>query len=134
MKFNCTLLVDDDSTSNMISERVLNKIQLTNTIQVTWNGREAIDYIHDSLNEDNEQGKPWPDLILLDINMPEMNGFEFLDEYLKVDTHGKVIKIVMLTSSIDRNDIETSKQYPIHGYITKPLTPEKLQNAVNDLI
>ncbi|MEI8280350.1 MAG: response regulator [Bacteroidota bacterium] len=132
MKFSFTLLVDDDSTSNLISERILSKTNLTEKVHVTWNGKEAIDYIVSSIDEGNDI-VDCPDFILLDINMPIMDGFEFLDAFQKIDTRGKDIKIVMLTSSIDRHDMETSKKYPIHGYITKPLTFEKLLSAVEQL-
>ncbi len=121
-KFNKVLLVDDDKINNYINLRLIRRIGLSEEIIVTNNGQEAITYLKNC--EKNEQ----PTLILLDINMPVMDGFEFLEEYEKLK--GNTVErpmIVVLTTSTNTNDIKKVESSPIAaGYINKPLTEENL--------
>ena len=72
--------------------------------------------------------------MFLDINMPEMDGFEFLKKFQQIDNPRKAfVKIYILTSSDSSIDKEESKKYPIAGYIVKPLTVEKLENIVQGI-
>ncbi|GAL86569.1 response regulator rcp1 [Sporocytophaga myxococcoides] len=121
-KFNKVLLVDDDKINNYINLRLIRRIGLSEEIIVTNNGQEAITYLKKC--DKNEL----PTLILLDINMPVMDGFEFLEEYekLKVNTVERPM-IVVLTTSTNTNDIKKVESSPIAaGYINKPLTEENL--------
>jgi CheY-like chemotaxis protein len=124
-KINCILLVDDDNINNFINERLLKKLNITNNVKVAMNGEEALDFIKNNKEEIH------PELILLDINMPVMDGFEFLQEYNKVDFNGKLKPhIIMLTTSTNPNDVNKVKQSDITGYINKPLTESKIMEIV----
>jgi CheY-like chemotaxis protein len=119
------LLVDDDEINNFISIKLIKKALLNTEITACLNGKFAIDQLLDMKSK--ESGK-LPDYILLDINMPIMNGWEFLDEYerLKIDPEGKT-KIFIISSSVFSNDISKAKSYPlVVDFISKPLNIEKI--------
>jgi CheY-like chemotaxis protein len=126
-KVKSILLVDDDSTSNFMAQLLLEDLNVAEHISTTLNGQEALDYIQTHSTADT-----CPNLILLDINMPVMNGFEFLEHFrqLPVSNH---IQVVMLTSSVYHKDMEKAKSYQINYYVSKPLTTEKLQEIFSDL-
>lgn len=124
--FNNVLLVDDDAVSNFINEMTLQEMNFSNFIHVSENGKEALHYLTQSLMEREE----YPELILLDINMPVMDGFQFLEEFEKLPSNiRKSIRVVMLTSSNATLDISKAKRYNINGYIVKPLCKSKLEEV-----
>lgn len=129
-KLNCILLIDDDDAINFIHEWVINKVDCAEKIEKVENGVEALEYL-----ESTKDGKhPQPDLIFLDINMPRMNGWEFLEEYHKLDEDkkGKII-LVMLTSSLNPADLAKSKTITeVHAFKSKPLTIESLQDILKE--
>lgn len=120
------LLVDDDEINNFISIKLIKKA-LTNTdIMACLNGRYAIDQLVEIQRKDPSQ---LPDYILLDINMPIMNGWEFLDEYKRInlDPLGKS-KIFIISSSVFSNDINKARSYPlVKDFISKPLNVDKIK-------
>lgn len=126
-KINCILLVDDDKASNFLNELLIQDLGIASRIEVAKNGVEALQMI----DQYNKNKHVCPELILLDINMPVMDGFEFLQTYqnLNFDNKQSVI-IVMLTSSSNPKDIEKVKQAGIEDFLTKPLTEEKLNKVV----
>ena len=112
------LLVDDDKVLNFLTAKSFKKSGLVQKIEVAYNGREALNYLLHATEI--------PDFILLDIGMPVMNGFEFLDEYCKLDLK-KRPKIAIYTGSIEEADQEKAKSYEdIVEFIIKPLTPQNL--------
>lgn len=121
-KFKEVLLVDDDPVTNFINEKVLRKLHLTDEIRIATNGQEALGIIKGNCDEDLD----CPELILLDINMPVMNGFEFLEQYrcLPVKNREKV-HIIILSSSSNPTDLKMAalNNIPI---LSKPLTGEVL--------
>lgn len=120
------LLVDDDEINNFISIKLIKKALLTSDIMACLNGRFAIDQLVDIQKRDPEK---LPDYIFLDINMPIMNGWEFLEEYkrLNIDPLGKS-KIFIISSSVFSNDINRAKSYPIvKSFVSKPLSVEKIK-------
>jgi CheY-like chemotaxis protein len=127
-KLNCVLLVDDDDMTNFLNRRVLEQYDCTHTIEVAENGEKALEYLTQKTNE----GYPSPDLILLDINMPRMNGWEFLEEYTKLnDTQKGEVVIVMLTTSLNPDDKTTAENNDeISDFINKPLTPDELKSVL----
>jgi CheY-like chemotaxis protein len=120
------LLVDDDEINNFISIKLIKKALLNTEIMACLNGKYAIEQLSDIQRKDPEK---LPDYILLDINMPIMNGWEFLDEYkrLNLDPLGKS-KIYIISSSVFSNDINKARSYPlVKDFISKPLNVEKIK-------
>jgi CheY-like chemotaxis protein len=119
------LLVDDDEINNFISIKLIKKALANTEIMACLNGKFAIDQLYDIQKNDPAR---LPDYILLDINMPIMNGWEFLDEYkrLNIDPQGKT-KIYIISSSVFSNDINKARSYPlVKDFISKPLNVEKI--------
>ena len=119
------LLVDDDEINNFISIKLIKKALANANITACLNGRFAIDELSRIQKTDPDL---LPDFILLDINMPIMNGWEFLDEYkrLNLDPAGKS-KIYIISSSVFSNDITKAKSYPlVKNFVSKPLSVEKI--------
>lgn len=115
------LLVDDDEIFHLLGIRTLQSIGLTdNQIQTALNGRQALEIF-------NNPGGKLPDIILLDLNMPIMNGFEFLEVFGKLSVEKRNdAKIVVLTSSDNPLDIERAMKLGATQYLTKPLTEDML--------
>lgn len=126
-KLNSILLVEDDSITNFINERLLRKLDVADDIKIALNGYDAISCIQSLVNGGNE----CPNLIFLDINMPVMDGFEFLNEFKKLEFDNKEdVIIVVLTTSTNLSDIEKLKGSGNTDFINKPLTKEKVQDVV----
>ena len=120
------LLIDDDEINNFISIKLIKKALLNTEIMACLNGKFAIDQLADIQRKDPTK---MPDYILLDINMPIMNGWEFLEEFkrLNIDPLGKS-KIYIISSSVFSNDINKAKSYPlVKDFISKPLNVEKIK-------
>ncbi|WP_020601888.1 response regulator [Spirosoma spitsbergense] len=118
-KLNCILLVDDDPDDNYYHQIVINKMNIVNQIDIAVNGIEAMAYLK------NENQTP-PEIIFLDINMPKMNGWEFLEEYknLDIDKRAKVL-IMILTTSANPDYIKKAKEIQdVTGFVTKPISQE----------
>lgn len=119
------LLVDDDEINNFISIKLIKKALLSTEITACLNGKFAIDQLSEIHKNDPEK---LPDYILLDINMPIMNGWEFLDEFkrLNITTQDKC-KIYIISSSVFSNDINKARSYPlVRDFVSKPLNVEKI--------
>jgi len=131
---NLILLVDDDETTNILNKRLLEEMQVAKQIKVCTNGREAIEYLTDACSEDSTSDKVCPDLIFLDIKMPVMDGFSFLDEYQNrnLDAKDHVI-IMMLTSSASFYDLERLKNYnKVKKHYSKTLTKYDVQEVLQE--
>lgn len=125
-KLNCILLIDDDEITNFINLNLLEDLQMASQIEITTNGKEALEFL-----EKNYQETSCPELILLDINMPMLDGFEFLEQFQKLDLKNKdKAKMVVLTTSNNPKDIEKLQEYGVENLINKPLTKEKLENLI----
>lgn len=121
------LLVDDDKIFNFLSEKTIGSLGLANEIHFALNGQEAL-----ALLEQCSQGKlSRPDIIFLDLNMPIMNGYEFIEAFAQLDLPDKDrITIVVLTSSADPQDIERVKEMGIRYYFNKPLSKEEIKKMI----
>jgi CheY-like chemotaxis protein len=127
---NCTLLIDDDEVSNYLSKSLLAKFMISNGIQTVSSGMEALQFI---VNYDPDLNS-CPELIFLDINMPVMNGFEFLDSFRQLTFLNKEnVRIVMLTNSYNEDDVEKCKEYGVLQYVNKPLTDQKIKDLIEKI-
>jgi len=114
MKQNCPfLLVEDDKIDAMTVKRAMSEINIKNELHIVDNGEKALEYL---LNNGNKR----PCLILLDLNMPKMNGIEFLN-IIKNDTSLKTIPVVVITTSNEEQDKLESFRLGIAGYMLKPV-------------
>lgn|SRR5690554_1339138 len=129
-KYKCTLVVDDDPISCFINQKILELTKITQQVKIVHNGAEAIKFIRNSIQEPPDK-QTLPDLIFLDLNMPVMNGFEFLSVFQGFPTaYRKEVKIVVLTSSNNIADRKKAKDFNVAGYINKPLTIESARSLL----
>jgi len=134
-KLNCVLLVDDSPTDNFIHKLVIEKAGITEHLEIALNGRKALDFLITKGN----CGKPessycQPELIFLDINMPVMDGWEFLVEYNKLDLNqkGEIIIIMLTTSFIPGDSIRAESILAGCYFQSKPLTIEMMIEIMKD--
>lgn len=124
------LLVEDDHVDVMNVQRAFKKNNISNPLHVACNGIEALDLLRGT--EGREKIIPTPRIILLDINMPKMNGIEFLKE-LRNDKVLRSITVFIMTTSNDDKDKFEAYNLNVAGYIVKPVSFEKFVNAVSIL-
>jgi len=108
------LLIEDDELDIISVERSLKKLEIKYILHTAYNGLEALNMLRSTTD------KLVPDVILLDINMPRMNGIEFL-KVLRADEHLKDLKVFIMTTSSEGNDRFAAEELGISGYIIKPL-------------
>jgi CheY-like chemotaxis protein len=118
------LLIDDDEISNFLTATVLRNSQVFGHIQVTSDGQEALGWLE---TQQQATGR-YPDLILLDLNMPNMNGFNFLKSLRNLPGTNPKSRIIILSTSNYQEDFENLKRFPeVEVFLPKPLTEESLQ-------
>lgn len=123
------LLVEDNEGDIMLAKEALKNTRFITHISVSRDGEEALDFL---FSKSNSRGHELPDLVLLDINMPRVNGFEVLT-VMKENEKLKVIPVVMLTTSSAEKDIELAYKHRANCYITKPLDIEKFIEMVQKM-
>lgn len=125
------LCVDDDPITLMLCKKVVERVDFAKEIITANNGKEAIIYF-DNLFEERKVNNSivYPKLVLLDLNMPVMDGWEFLESYMNKYYQDIFIstRFIVLSSSIDPYDINRAKTYPVIGFLSKPITKEMLEN------
>lgn len=124
-------IVDDDEIYKFTMKRMIEINQLAKKLLIFSDGEEAINFMIDNVANSVDL----PDVIFLDINMPIMDGFQFMEEYVKLKpTVGKKITIYMVTSSVDSVDIDRAKSISeISDYIIKPIKSEELKIIIQNL-
>jgi len=124
IQLNCILLIDDDEPTNFLNKLTLEQSGCTRQIRVAQSGQEALNYL--------QNAAPRPDLIFLDINMPAMDGWEFLERYRDLpDARKADIVLIMLTTSLNPDDEKRTRAIPeVAGFENKPLSPEQLNNLL----
>lgn len=126
------LFVDDDPITLMLCKKVISKAAFSNQIITAQNGEEAINLFRNLL-DDSE--KTVPELIFLDLNMPIMGGWEFLEEFNKStfkQFHN--IKVIVLSSTIDPEDLEKIKEFPmVMDFLPKPISLSMLNKVTEAL-
>jgi CheY-like chemotaxis protein len=121
------MLIDDNPHDNFFHERAIRMVDTESTVIVKENGIQALEYLKSS------KGTAPADLIFLDINMPGMNGWEFLQQYVQLDKElQNGIIVIMLTTSDNPDDQEKAHQLDfVSDFITKPLTQEAMQKIID---
>lgn len=124
-------IVDDDDIFVFLTTKIIEQTNLVDLIKVFGNGLDAINF----LKENKNNVDALPDIILLDLSMPIMNGWQFLEEYNKLNpTIGKKITIYICSSSISPDDITRAKTISeVSDYIIKPITKDKLIDLIKKL-
>jgi CheY-like chemotaxis protein len=120
------LLIEDDAIHIKLIRRALEKGGFGDNITCLGDGEKAIEYL---FPEDKRERTPLPKLILLDVNLPKINGIEVLKR-IKEDERMRIIPVVMLTTSNNRTDMEKCFKYSANSYIVKPLD---FQNFINTM-
>ena len=123
-KLRRVLLIDDYAADNFMNQMLLEELDCAEKIDVATNGKLALDFLTTKI----DGAYPRPELILLDINMPVMNGWEFLDAYeqLPPDQDGAVV-LMMLTTSLNPDDEQAAKaRSDVSEFVSKPLTRDVL--------
>lgn len=125
-KLPAVLLVDDDQTTNYLNRMLLQRLNVTDHILVAHDGREALDLLTTYCVPPTPE---CPRLILLDVNMPGMNGIEFLEAYRQLPLAAqKALVIVMLTTSLHPRDVQRVQALDtVAGFVSKPLTAAKME-------
>ncbi len=124
------LLVEDNEDDIEITLKAFGKARIKNNIFVVQDGQEALDFVYHQGKYEDQAKYPRPDIILLDINMPRINGYQVL-EYLKKDEQYDAIPIIILTSSKDNKDIVGSYKNGAVSYIQKPVKFEDFTGFVD---
>ncbi len=122
------LLIDDDRIYQFAARKTIEATGFADNIVIYSNGEDAINYLKRSIKDETSL----PDVIFLDVNMPVMNGWEFLEEYSAIKQGLiKPVIIYVVSSSVDEFDVSKSRQYDtVKGYIVKPVLREKFRQIL----
>ncbi|MBK5279803.1 MAG: response regulator [Bacteroidia bacterium] len=125
--YRIVMLIDDNEIDNLINQKMIEAANITETIYTHTGAKSAIEFLK-NIEKLDFADKVLPDVIFLDIDMPLMDGFQFLVEFEKLGNLAKKkCKIVMLTSSINPQDLSRSKKFPnVKLYLNKPLSNDSL--------
>jgi two-component system response regulator len=126
------LLVEDNSDDVEMTLRALRKANIVNNIKVARDGAEALKFIFGEGTQTGPRVEDMPKLILLDLKLPKIDGFEVLKR-IKSDSRTKTIPIVVLTSSKEQQDVVETYQLGVNSYIVKPVKLEGFVDAVGRL-
>jgi CheY-like chemotaxis protein len=127
-KLACILLIDDDPDDNYIHQIVIDSWGKCEAVRIAESGSDALTYLTNTAAGNYIR----PEVILLDINMPGMNGFEFLEEYHKLPDHLKSnVVVMMLTTSLNPADVDRAGKFDeVTSYDNKPLTKAMLDRVL----
>ena len=127
-KYPAVMLIDDNEIDNLINQKMIEAASIAENIYIHTGARSAIEFLKNVEKLEKAGQELLPSIIFLDIDMPLMDGFQFLDEFEKLsETTKTTSKVVMLTSSINPQDLNRSKKHKyVAEYINKPLSQESL--------
>ena len=133
---NKVLCIDDDAITLMICKTTIKRASFSNEVITAFNGQEAIEYYKElAVNSSEKDTNDYPQIIFLDLNMPIVSGWEFLDDFMNL-FYAKFnkTKVIILSSTVDPLDKERAKKYPIVvDFFCKPITKEMLSEIKNKL-
>ncbi|MBD0399799.1 response regulator [Flammeovirga sp. EKP202] len=123
------LLIDDSESINFFNRLIIEDSKITRKCTFFLSAEKGLDY----LKQEDKERYPLPNIIFLDINMPRMNGWEFITEYDKLDIEiREQISLFLLTTSINDDDLQKANMLPtVKGYLNKPLSVETIMSAYN---
>ncbi|HOO08983.1 MAG TPA: response regulator [Cyclobacteriaceae bacterium] len=126
-KYRNVMLIDDNEIDNLINQKMIEAAAIAENIYTHTGAKSAIEFLR-NMEKLAVASEVLPDVIFLDIDMPLMDGFQFLDEFEKLSSNTrKACKIIMLTSSINPQDFDRSKKYKnVLLYLNKPLSHESI--------
>lgn len=127
------LAVEDDPNDTLFLQRAFRKLGFGEVLRVLADGQEARDYLSGQEKYADPIACPVPDLIILDLKLPRLNGFEFLS-WLRVDTRLASTPVVVLTSSSDPGDIERARTFGVLSYFVKPGGFERLLECAREIV
>lgn len=123
------LLIDDDPLTGILHKRIIEGLNISSRIEIADSGEAALQLIEQYIRSGNEE--KIPQLILLDINMPFMDGYQFLEAYHSLEfNHKDSVVVAVLTTSFRHKDKIRVKEYQIQDYIEKPLTEERMMELM----
>jgi CheY-like chemotaxis protein len=131
-KIKTVLIIDDDEPTTFIHKKIIQNSGLVEDVHIVYSGQEALNFL--SRKNDQVNDHPIPELIFLDINMPAMDGWEFITQYKKLkNIQTAEIVIVMLTTSLNPDDEMKAKEIKeVCGFKNKPLTKQLIEEiAIN---
>jgi CheY-like chemotaxis protein len=122
------LLVEDDEADIMLAQRAFERANIWNKMDVVRSGQEALDYIYNQSNFTDRTKYPRPGLILLDLNLPGIDGRDVLDKLHK-DSHMKTIPVVIISTSDYERDIEFGRAREVQHYLIKPIQVDNVMET-----
>ncbi len=126
MKVDIACIIDDDPIFVFGTKKIMEVANFSKSIMVFQNGQEAIQNLKPII----EKGENVPEVILLDLNMPIMDGWEFLDEFIKIPSQQEIV-IFIVTSSVDPADVQRAKKYDkVSNYLVKPIRSQQLKEIL----
>lgn len=127
-KYNNVLFIDDNELDNFINEKMIEAHFYAKKVYVSTNGKSALEFINNLLISDGASHGTYPEVMFIDLNMPIMDGFEFIENFKKInDAKLLACKIVILTSSISNSDKSKVEKFGNDiVFVNKPLTDEIL--------
>lgn len=130
-KVDNTCIIDDDPIFIYGTKRIMNEVGFSDNILVYNNGQDAIE----GLTAMSDEGKDLPSVIFLDLNMPIMNGWEFLEDFAKIPNKNvEKVTVYILSSSVDPRDLQRIKNYNmVSNYILKPISPNDLKSVLEEV-
>jgi two-component system, chemotaxis family, chemotaxis protein CheY len=131
-KIKNVCIVDDDELFQFVMRQHFERMELVEQIHKFTDGEQALSFIKDHLDKPDEL----PELILLDVNMPYMDGWQFMREYVKLELPvDKPIKVYILTSSTHDTDLQKAKEFPqLAGYLVKPISKSVIKQILEELL
>jgi CheY-like chemotaxis protein len=130
-KLRSILLIDDDEPTNFLNRRLLEGMHCADKVQVIQKAPEALEYLKKITEQENDE-IPFPDIIFLDINMPAMDGWEFLESFREIiSKRKKKVRLVMLTTSINPEDEQKARESEfVTAFRNKPLSRDMVKEIL----